>query len=135
MSRNECYSDFGNTVLSLWICPVFCHEFQQIELLAQLYSQNDSSIVARVDHKYYVNTDNVHISQEGIFLCSDFNGLIPLKNLNQDSIGTYTVGLYSYYRCDKCGAWHKTEPSVCGVDECESTSFTYVECLPPDCCR
>lgn len=69
------------------------------DLLTQLYSLDDLSVLEIRENKHYLNVDRIIVAPEGIFLNSDYFGLIALSNLMRDSIGTYTVGVYKSMSC------------------------------------
>lgn len=105
----------------------FSSDYLGKELLTQLYISNDSSIIHVEDSKFYLNPDRACITGEGIFLHSDYMGVVALSNLIHHSAGMYTVGAYDYYMCNNCGSCYSYEPSECSV--CGGTSFTRIDNL------
>ncbi len=94
-------------------------------ILGQLCSHGDSSIIGVHGGKYYLDLERICVCENGMYLNSDFFGLVPLLNLIQDDTGVYTLGLYDYYMCNGCGRCYSSCPSSCGT--CEGTSFTRID--------
>lgn len=100
----------------------------ETKLLMQLHRLQDSSISNVKNEKYYVNTDRISVSEEGIYLYSDYFGPIAMKHLLQDNEGVYVMGVFDYYRCNSCGRIYSSPPTKC--DSCGGTSFSVVDLFP-----
>lgn len=94
-------------------------------ILGQLCSYGDSSITGVQGEKYYLDLERICVCENGMYLNSDFFGLVPVFNLIQDDVGVYTLGMYSYYMCTGCGRCYNSRPSSCG--RCGGTSFTLID--------
>lgn len=112
------------TFFSLISSTSYAREGLENDILIQLQSQGDSSIVDSNDNKFYLDVEKILIDKNGIHLCSDFFGLVALSNLMQDNTGVYTTGWYCYYECDSCGYRYWRPPGRC--DNCGGSSFTLI---------
>ena len=92
-----------------------------------LRSVDDSCILNVKESKYYLNADRINIIDNGVYLNSDYFGILALSNLMRDGEGLFTVGAYSIYMCDKCGRYYNSQPEQCAT--CGGTSFTPINQL------
>lgn len=97
------------------------------DILGQLCSYEESSITTVRREKYYLDLERICVCEAGMFLNTDFFGLVPLSKLMQDDTGVYTLGLYDYYMCNRCGRCYSYCPSSCGT--CGGTDFTRIDNL------
>ncbi|HEY4832728.1 MAG TPA: hypothetical protein VIH61_09250 [Waddliaceae bacterium] len=107
--------------ISAFSTAVYADNFSENDLLVQLYSLQDSSILDVKEGKFYINSEKISIFDNRICLNSDFFGPLALGYVIQDIEGMY-VGLYYYYTCDNCSRSYQSEPAKCGT--CGGTSFT-----------
>ena len=106
------------------VCSVRAEDSLEESHLSNLYQLQDSSIRELKDEKFYLNTERLSVSQEGIVLHTDHLGLIPLQNLLQDSEGIYTIAFTHFYKCVHCPRTYRNRPPP--KCKCGSTEFTAV---------
>ncbi len=116
-------------LVSLSVLPtgIFGSDFLTKDLLKQLRSVDDSSILKVTESKYYLNADRIYIIDNGIYLDSDCFGVLALSNVMRDGEGLFTVDVYTIYMCDNCHRYYNSQPEQC--DTCGGTSFTPINQL------
>ena len=106
------------------ICLAHTEDSLEESHLSNLYQLQDSSIRELKDEKFYLNTERLSVSQEGIVLHTDHLGLIPLQNLLKDNEGIYTIAFTHFYMCTHCHRRYANKPAKCTV--CGRSDFRAV---------
>lgn len=117
------------TFISTFTTAGYAANFLENDLLVELNSLEDSCIRTVKEGKYYLNSEKMHIQENKIFLNSETYGPLAVHCLMQDHEGIYTA-IYGYWRCTGCGWTYQYQPSICDNEECQGTSFSWVDQIP-----
>lgn len=71
-------------LLCMFTTQSYAKDFLEKDILGQLGLYRDSCIIHVQGDKYYLDLERVSVCKEGMFLRSDFFGLVSLLNLTQD---------------------------------------------------
>lgn len=105
-----------------------------IPAMANFQGINDLPGRNKNEVKLYIEASRVHFSDEGIFLKTDSNHLMPIDHLSHDVVGYYLSSSWfrtSHYEasCNGCGyTYQDRSPQPCeGCGRSEGFTIIYLE--------